>query len=208
MLHEAIDLLRPAPEHWHTTLLIELATEGLANCMELIEGVDKTNLAKCGWAARNLLELHYFSRYVATSPENARRFYEDMICDQQSLLKRFGTNPQYAQFVAINQPVLDNLWQGATEAQKGDPYLSTRDIAMSFGEEAPYGDASKLFSKFVHPTSLSIQFRKANGEFHQLVLWGIVETAARLFAATVAGLSQHIKEYSKTVPPKNENTAH
>jgi hypothetical protein len=56
MLHDAIDLLRPAPEHWHTTLLIELATEGLAKCMELSKGVDKTNLTKCDWAARNLLE--------------------------------------------------------------------------------------------------------------------------------------------------------
>ena len=201
ILHDAIELIRLAPEHWHTTLLIELATDEYANCLELIDGADKVNLSKAGWAARNLLELHYFIRYVCTSPANARRFFEDMFCDQQSLLKQLGKNPQYVQFVAQSQPIVDQMWQKATEAKKEDAYLSSRQIAVDFGEEIPYAESIKLFSKFVHPTSLSIQFRKANPEFHNLVIWGIVETAGRLFAATVAGFSQHIREYSKIVLP-------
>jgi hypothetical protein len=201
ILHDAIELIRPAPAHWHTTLLIELATVEYANCLELIDGVDKVNLAKTAWAARNMLELHYFVRYVSTSPENARRYAEDVICDYQSLSNELGKNPQYSQFLAQGQPTIDQLWQAATEAKKGDPYLSSRKIAKDFGEEIPYAEANKLFSKFVHPTSLSVQFRKANAEFHNMVIWGIVETAGRLFAATVTGFSQHIREYSKTVLP-------
>src|ERR1035437_5534731 len=82
VLHDSVDLLKYAPERWRTTLLIELATENLANCFELIQGVDTNNIAKCAWAGRNLLELHYFTRYVIQSPEKAKRFKEDMVCDR------------------------------------------------------------------------------------------------------------------------------
>jgi hypothetical protein len=161
-LNDAVDTLRHAPEHWHTTLLINLAGENLFNCCELIEGVDKSNAARCSWAARSLLEVHYFTRYVMTSPANAQRFREDMICDYQDLLKRLGKNPQNAQSISNGQAVTDQLWsQNTTGVQKSDTYLSARQIADDFGEGAPFGDTHKFLSKFVHPTSLSIQFRNA-----------------------------------------------
>src|ERR1035441_5110867 len=107
LLKDAVDTLKQAPEHWHTTLLIELAGENLFNCLELIQGVDTTNVARCSWAARSLLELHYFTRFVMVSPENAKRFHEDMVCDYQDLLRRLGKNPQYTQIVASGQTVME-----------------------------------------------------------------------------------------------------
>ena len=90
-----------------------------------------------------------------------------------------------------------------TEARKGDKFLSSHDIAGDFGEEAPYGDLHKCLSKFVHPTSLSIQFRKAE-QVYGIVLWKVVEMAARLIAHTFPLLAKHIKEYGETVLPKTE----
>ena len=179
LLKDAVDTLRQAPEHWHTTLLIELA----------------------GWAARSLLELHYFTRFVMVSPENAKRFHEDMACDYQDLLKRLGKNPQYAQIVASGQTVMDHLWNHhTTQALKTDKYLSAREIAEDLGEGTPFGDVHKFMSKFVHPTSLSIQFRKAP-ELHGLVLWSVVETAASLIAHTFPLLAKHLKDYGVNLCP-------
>jgi|ERR1035437_4606740 hypothetical protein len=204
VLHDSVDLLKYAPERWRTTLLIELATENLANCFELIQGVDTNNIAKCAWAGRNLLELHYFTRYVIQSPEKAKRFKEDMVCDFQDLLKRWGKNPLYAQALTQHQLMADSAWSAMTEARKGDKFLSSHDIAGDLGEQVPYGDLHKYLSKFVHPTSLSIQFRKAE-QVYGIVLGTVVEMAARLIAHTFPLLAKHIKEYSETVVPKNEN---
>ena len=63
-LKEAVDTLRHAPEYWQTTLLIELAGENLINCFELADPNNGINAGRLAWAARNLLELHYFTRYV------------------------------------------------------------------------------------------------------------------------------------------------
>lgn len=200
LLKDAVDALRHAPEHWHTTLLIDIAGENLFNCIELIQGVDTGSVARCAWAARSLLELHYFTRFVVASPENARRFREDMACDYQDLLKRLGKNPQHAQIVASAQTVMDHLWNlRTTQVAKTDKYLSAREIAEDLGEGTPFGDVHKFMSKFVHPTSLSIQFRKVP-ELHSLVLWSVVETAARLIADTFPLLAKHIKDYSMNPP--------
>ena len=203
LLKDAVDTLKHAPEHWHTTLLIELAGENLFNCLELIQGVDSDNVARCSWAARSLLELHYFTRFVMGSPENAKRFHEDMVCDYQDLLRRLGKNPQYTQIVASGQAVMDHVWsRHITQASKTDKYLSAREIAEDLGEGTPFGDVHKFMSKFVHPTSLSIQFRKAP-ELHGLVLWSVIDTAARLIAHTFPLLAKHIKDHSTNLCPNS-----
>jgi hypothetical protein len=163
-LTAAVDTLKFAPEHWHTTLLIELATENVFNSFELVQGskAGVIGVCRCAWAARNLLELQYFTRFVLESPKNARRFFEDMGCDYQDLLKRIAKNPQFAQQALAPQAVLDHMWANhATQTKKKDKYLSARNIAEDSGEGLQFGDAHKFLSKFVHPTSLSIQFKKA-----------------------------------------------
>ena len=191
ILHDAVELIRPAPAHWHTTLLVELATEEYANCLELIDGVDKINLAKTAWAARNLLELHYFIRYVSTSPERrSPASAEDVVLrPHQSLLNQLGMNPQYSPISSHRgQPIVDQYGQKADRGEKGGPIPIQPKIAQTLARRIRMPNPISYFLKnCVHPkTSPIVQFRKANPEFHNLVIWGIVETAGCLFAATVS----------------------
>jgi len=195
-LKDAVDTLEHAPEHWHTTLLIELASENLFNCFELVEGHKTQSISRVSWAARSLLELHYFCRFVMVSVDNARRFREDLVCDYQDLLNTFAKNPQNAAFIAQGQSVLDQVWaQGIGKVTRQDKYLCARDIAEALGEGAPFGDAHKFLSKFVHPTSFSIQFRKAQ-QLQALVLSSVVESATRIIAHTFPLMAAHIRAHS------------
>ena len=196
-LKDAVDTLRLAPEHWHTTLLIEIAGENLFSCHELVEGSTKgaVGVGRCAWGARSLLELHYFARFIMASPANARRFFEDMACDYQDLLQRWVAYPEHSQTISLNQAQLDYVWTQAQQTKKGDPYLSPRRIAKELGEEKPYADTHKYLSKFVHPTSLSIQFKKAP-EIAFAVHNSIVETAARIVTHTFPLLAAHIRAHS------------
>ena len=90
-LKKAVDRMRDAPPDWYSVLLIELATECLSNSMELFRGIEEMSASRCAWGARNLLELSYFTRYVAQSAENARRFHEDAMCDLKDMLKKLET---------------------------------------------------------------------------------------------------------------------
>jgi hypothetical protein len=196
VLTEAVNTIRLATEHWHTTLLIDLAGENVWNCLELVEGDKQGNASRCAWAARNLLELHYFTRFVMASPENALRFHEDMACDYQDLLRRLGKNGAYAQTIATGQAILAHLWSHhAKRAGKNTKFLSTRQIATDLGEEVVFGDAHKFLSKLLHPTSLSIQMRKSS-EWKAILVPTIVGTAARLIAHTFPLLSAHIRSHS------------
>ena len=195
VLKHSVDALRDAPEHWHKVVLIELATEDLLNCLELVKGETEGNIARCAWAARNLVELHYFTRYIIASPENAERFHEDMACDYQDLLKRFSKHLQHTQVTTAGQAIVDHIWTHAQQASKEDTFLTARKIAEDFGEGVRFGDANKFLSKFVHPTSMSIQLRKVQ-EFTALILPAIVETSTVIVANTFPLLAAHIEEHS------------
>jgi hypothetical protein len=195
VLKHAVDTLRTAPEHWHTTLLIELATENLMNALEVVTGEQQQNACRCAWAARNLLELHYFTRFVIQSPENAQRFHEDMLCDFQDMLKVTAKHPQWASYGVAAQATIDQVWQQpGVNAKKGDAYLSARTIARSFGEEVHYGTTHKLLSKFVHPTAISIQMKKSPA-WHILILPMVVETAVPIIGHTFPMLAEHITKH-------------
>jgi len=70
----AVEKYRATEGNWHPTLLITLAGELLLNAKELLEGEGQQDPSRSAWAARNLMELYFWVRYVADSPENARRF--------------------------------------------------------------------------------------------------------------------------------------
>ena len=106
-LKKAVDRMRDAPPDWYSVLLIELATECLSNSMELFRGIEEMSASRCAWGARNLLELSYFTRYVAQSPENARRFHEDAMCDLKDMLKKLETLGLLDQVVVQGKTQLD-----------------------------------------------------------------------------------------------------
>src|SRR5580658_6015589 len=196
-LKEAVDTLRHAPEHWQTTLLIELAGENLINCFELADPNNGINAGRLAWAARNLLELHYFTRYVIESEKKAKRFREDMLVDYRTLLDRLAKNPAYKEHLVAGQAIIDHVFTHHAERVKAKtPVLSARAIAEQYGEEMHYGDSHKFLSKFAHPTSLSIQIRKANPIVEAVIIPSILETALRLIADTFPRLAGRILEVS------------
>jgi hypothetical protein len=51
------------PEAWYQNTLLALASELQLAAVELFEGDNHAQVTRVAWAARNLLELHYFVRY-------------------------------------------------------------------------------------------------------------------------------------------------
>jgi len=196
-LKDAVDTLKHTPDRWYTTLLIELAGENLINCFELANPKNGINAGRLAWATRNLLELHYFTRYVLQSEKKAKRFHEDMAIDYRTLLDRLAKNPIYKQQVATGKAIIEHLVKHHAERISAkSPVLSAREIAEQFGEEMHYGDSHKFLSKFAHPTSLSIQIRKATPIIEQIIIPSILEIALRLVADTFPRLANRIREVS------------
>ena len=193
-------MLDNTPDHWRTKLLIHMATANLLQCNELVEGLQAGNVSRVAWATRNLLELHYFVRYIVESPENAERFREDMVCDYQDLMSFTARHAEYAPFAVVGQQVLDHLWDRHINlAKKNDNYLKPDAIAKRLGEGHHYTTVMKFLSKFVHPTSLSIYFNNLE-PWKAMFIPATVETAARLIGDTFPRLAKHIREYAIAIP--------
>jgi hypothetical protein len=175
-LKEAVDRVGDAPPGWHSTLLIELATECLSNSMELFRGIGEMSVSRCAWGARNLLELSYFTRYVAQSPENARRFHKDAMCDFKDMLKKLETVKPLDQGLAQGKTQLDSYMKIMEQVTSEDNYLKVSKLTDDLGEKIIYDIANKHLSKFVHPTSMSIQAKK-DTNLIALAVRGIVQMA-------------------------------
>jgi hypothetical protein len=177
-------------ESWYQEILLALANEAQFNAIELLEGDNNQQVARVAWAARNLLELHYFTRYVLASPDYARRFHEDALCDFQDIMRWLGKIPGIDALVQANKEKLAELSETAEQITEDESFLTARKIARDvFKEGFPFGIANKLLSKFVHPTSVSIRVRfdeqNAPVVKHLMVMAGInfVEHTFPLLAA-------------------------
>ena len=166
--------------------------QNLPRHLTLVNGQNEENVNRCTWAARNLLELHYWTRYVISSAENTRRFHEDAMCDVHDLLKKLEQCAQFAPYAKPGRASTEHLWQRMQEVDKNSRFLKVSDIARGFREEAVFENANKFLSKFVHPTSISIQMKKIL-ELKPLLLPAILQTAAFLIESTFPPLSEHIR---------------
>jgi len=172
-LKRAVDRMRDCSADWYSVLLIELATECLSNSMEMLRGMEELSVSRCAWAARNILELSYFTRYVAKSPENARRFHEDAMCDLKDMLRKLEALMPLDQVVAQGRAQMDRYMEIMEQITSQDMYLKVSKLAEDLGEKVVYETANKYLSKFVHPTSLSIQAKK-DTKLIGLAIQGIV----------------------------------
>jgi hypothetical protein len=203
-LKEAIDRHRTTPSNWHTTLLLALAGELLFNSMEVLQGETEGNCCRSAWGARNLLELHYWVRFITTSRENARRFHEDMVCDYQDLLKQTGNEPGLEELIRSSKLVLDEAWSRLEEVKLGDKRLNVLQIAKDFSDEVGYGKVNKLLSKFVHPTSLSIQLRLMPPILVAFIVPTILQIGALIIERTFPVLTQALNEHSPDITQQQE----
>ncbi len=184
---------RHGKEAWYQNVLLGLATEAQVSCVELLEGDSQHQLTRSAWAARNLFELHYLTRYVLANTDNARRFHEDMICDYWDLMRKIEPIQGAAPIVAAARVQISAIANDLEQVKAGDKYLSVALIAKGFGETDHHDVVNKFLSKFVHPTSLSIHLR-INGQFHMLFGPIVLHTAASYIDADFSTFDRGTKK--------------
>jgi hypothetical protein len=82
----------------------------------LFEGDNQKQVTRVAWAARNLLELHYFVRYVLSSSEAARRFHEDALCDYRDMMNWIAKVPDIEPLVKASNDKLAELSNAAEQS--------------------------------------------------------------------------------------------
>lgn len=130
-----------------------------------------------GWACRNLIELRFFANYVVKSPENRRRFIDDLSIDSEQ------SNDALAGLIKAHQPGsetkdrelgklrdLDNIVRRGTSFQ-GKKYLVPTQLEVDFPTNGLLA-VHKLCSKLVHPTAQSILISESQHERDGLFLCG------------------------------------
>jgi hypothetical protein len=190
------------PEAWYQNTLLALASELQLAAVELFEGDNHAQVTRVAWAARNLLELYYFVRYVLSSEENARRFHEDALCDYRDMMKWMAKVPGIEALLKVGQDKIAELSGSLEQTDEQDSYLKAANIANTFKEDFPFGMANKFLSKFVHPTSLSIQLR-LQPEADPVMRGLMVQTGMNYIEHTFPQLAAELR----TLHPKAEQAA-
>lgn len=188
---------------WRMNTLLSFGAEIIINCVELVAGENEGNLSRGAWAGRNLLELHYWTRYFLQSEENARRFHEDAICDLKDYLEKLG-HLAPPDVLATGKEQVAGLVLRMEQIRESDKFLSIARVAKSLGEETTYSEVNKFFSKFVHPTSMSIQLRLFP-EAREKLAPVILHSAVIIIEATLPLVVEALHQYHK---PENAVQAH
>lgn len=153
---------------WWVELFAGLCSQVFSEYLKLKRAYQEntaTDASEIAWRARNLLELFVWSRYCASSRDNARRLYDDARHDMSGVLaafKKWGeAKAQKAEW-----------FEGGTGAQQdvsnrafSDGIASTTATFMEVrkaAEQVGFGDDFKLLykvlSKCAHPTAMQIMF--------------------------------------------------
>jgi hypothetical protein len=119
-------------------------------------------ITKVAWAARNLLELSIWVDYCNLSNAHAKRFRDDSARDligfskaiQSIYVEGYGTPAQdlddaMRRLVAFAEKTFN-------VAGLDDDFERVSDAAEEVGRRTTFSSLNKLFSKFAHPTALSL----------------------------------------------------
>jgi len=192
-LHDVTVSLRGKPDDWRSTLAIDLAAAVLQSSSLAVEGYDAGDTWKCALGARNLLELSCWACHVVASEQNARRFYEDALCDGQDLIAKV-TKYHGAGSAGSSQDQLDALLPLMEQIDADDKFLKVADVAKAIGVFASFDIANKFVSKFVHPSSLSIQIQKVP-EGKGVVLSVLLQLSVALIDTTFPTLTTYMRRF-------------
>jgi hypothetical protein len=113
-------------------------------------------LSIIAWLARNILELATWSAHCARSEKNSKGFVLDAGRDVNDALNvPDGIFSQTFSFRGARQENLDRaIRDGLTSLD--DKYNTVYDVAKQLGQGDMFRYTNKLFSKFAHPTALSV----------------------------------------------------
>jgi hypothetical protein len=163
MLHglKALNVDDTRPSHF-TNVLVGLGMELYHAFKELNSGIREKILSRAALAARNLLELRYWTMFAAASEENIWRIRKDALVDGRDMLDRFRTACQTNAELAPALPYLHQFqdWfedQCRKSGESADgPYLRVTNLAQQFGLSDEHRTMSSFLSKLIHPTGLTI----------------------------------------------------
>lgn len=150
---------------WWPKLLGSLCFQVFSEFLRLQNAYEqeRTDPALLAWRARNLLELSIWATYVASSVENARRFYEDAGRDAMECLQLFKNwgekNDQPTDWLSVISVSQNNLSDQAASVGITDlsgKYMSVLKAAEECGLKEAFSTWNKLLSKFAHPTAMQI----------------------------------------------------
>jgi len=122
-----------------------------------------------GWLARNLFETNLIVRHILISSENRIRWLAQALQDEQDIM--VGVNlvsqmpppeaePRWIEIESILARV------GVDDRRP----LSVKALATAVGQEAEYAALFRIYSKYVHPTSWSINVPRTHREKWKVVL--------------------------------------
>ena len=159
-LHDIITSCKSkeAVEPWFADLVVKILLSVNRICGDLLKTIDQDSLSSAAWNSRNLLELWVWLKYCGTSPENARRFYEDAIRDMQGLtdalsklhaLQGIPNEFEASARMKIAEVVRDKLGLDSLDSD----YTHVADAAKAVGLGDFFASNNRLLSKFAHPTA-------------------------------------------------------
>ena len=145
-------------ENMRLPVLDKLRDEVRQNLDELISSKNG-RLNSIAWLARNILELTTWSAYCAESEENSKQFVLDAVRDVNDVLNvPEGIYAADFDFRAIRQENIDKAEaDGFTSLD--DNFTAVINAAKKLGRGDDFKYRNKLFSKFAHPTALSVIYQ-------------------------------------------------
>lgn len=155
---------------------VMLRTRG--NFYHLVYAYDNSNSVELiSWAARNLVELAVWAKYVTASEENWKTMWLDQLIDADEFAR------SVADFIRLHTGdgeilrQLDPFLAAAKKARADNGladtqrYKSVASAAADVGHTSEYKALNKLLSKLVHPTALSIMLVMDNEGQQGLKNW-------------------------------------
>jgi hypothetical protein len=177
---------------WFQNILLGLASECQLNAFEVLEGDSRRQITRVAWGARNLLELQLWTLWVVRSPQNARRFHEDMICDFREMIDQLNGAPNSAAAIKKAKGSINELLPLLKATNVNSKHLVIAEVAKELGGQKRFELVNKYLSKFVHPTSLSIHARLMP-EMYDTASQMFIETAVDIIKSTFPVLTEALR---------------
>jgi Family of unknown function (DUF5677) len=119
-----------------------------------------TDVAGLAWASRNLFELNLIVRHVLGSEENLWLWLGQSLNDEREFVEGVLSLPVESELVEHRRTLEKRIASLTEMAERHSLKFSKpfrmRDLAQHFGQLDEYSSLFKLFSKYVHPSSLVI----------------------------------------------------
>jgi hypothetical protein len=204
---DSLKAARPTqPADWPTAVLYGVRTSFIRSFRHLYDAHLNHDIPLASWASRCLLELSVWNRYVLTSQDNAKRFYDDTMADRgeaiRSLPKDLSDAPdieaaeRYRTVAAEQWPFFDE--QLRIFAESGiSKHLDIRDVAKLVGLERRYTMLYRILSKLVHATAYSVI--EIDNENAEEITGLLLDFGANL-------VKEYLLEIQKRLPPQDSRS--